>query len=284
MDRSAVAEFLRARRAALQPDDVGLPRGQRRRTPGLRREEVAALCSISPDYYSRLERGTSPQPSEQMVAALARGLRLTLDERDYLFMLIGYHAPARNLRGEHVSPGLMRILDRLDDTPAEILTELAATLFQTRLSVALFGNRTHHTGPARSLIYRWFTDPTARSLYAAADHHEHGRAYAAHLHHALARQGPGSPADELVQRLRAQSEEFAALWNEHEIGVTYTEPKRIIHPMVGELTLHCQTLHEPDQAQTLLVLTAAPGSEDYDKLELLSVVGAQLLDGMRIGS
>ena len=276
MDRIAVAEFLRARREALQPDDVGLPRGQRRRTPGLRREEVAALCSMSPDYYSRLERGTGPRPSQQMVAALARGLRLTLDERDYLFLLIGYNAPARRLRGEHVSPGLMRILDRLDDTPAEILTETAETLVQTRLAVALLGNQTDHTGPARSLIYRWFTDPAERDIYPAEEHLQHGRVYTAQLRHAAARQGPGSPADDLAQRLRERSDEFAALWADHEIGVPYTERKHIIHPTVGELTLQCQTLLEPDQAQTLLVLTATPGSEDYDKLELLSIVGTQL--------
>lgn len=114
MDQSGLATFLRRRREVLQPDDVGVPPGQRRRTPGLRREEVAALCGMSTDYYSRLERGRGPQPSEQMITAIARGLRLTLDERDHLFVLAGHNAPARTTRDDHVNAGMMRILDRLD--------------------------------------------------------------------------------------------------------------------------------------------------------------------------
>ena len=96
-DRAELADFLRTRREALQPEDVGLPRGARRRTAGLRREEVAALCGMSADYYSRLEQERGPHPSEQMLAAIARGLRLSLDERDHLFRLAGH--PRRGGRG-----------------------------------------------------------------------------------------------------------------------------------------------------------------------------------------
>src|SRR3954464_6851375 len=98
MDRALLADFLRARREVLQPEDVGLPRGPRRRTGGLRREEIAALCGMSVDYYSRIEQQRSTTPSEQMLAALARGLRLSLDERDHLFRLGGHAAPLRALR------------------------------------------------------------------------------------------------------------------------------------------------------------------------------------------
>ena len=117
MDRSQLADFLRRRRAALDPEEVGLGRGARRRAPGLRREEVAMLCDMSVDYYSRLEQARSSQPSQQMLAAIARGLRLTLDERDHLFRLAGQNAPARTLADAHIGPGLMRLLDRLSDTP-----------------------------------------------------------------------------------------------------------------------------------------------------------------------
>src|SRR5215207_2750249 len=120
MDRAGLADFLRRRREALQPEDVGLARGSRRRTSGLRREEVASLCDMSVDYYSRLEQRRGPQPSEQMLAAIARGMRLTLDERDYLFRIVGHTAPARAVRNDHVSPGLMRVIDRLADTPAQV--------------------------------------------------------------------------------------------------------------------------------------------------------------------
>lgn len=163
MDQTDLATFLRRRREALQPDDVGMPPGLRRRTPGLRREEVAVLCGMSTDYYSRLERGRGPQPSEQMLTAIARGLRLTLDERDHLFVLAGHNAPARAAHSDHVNAGMMRILDRLEDTPAQVVTGTGETIIQTRLAVALFGDQTHFTGLRRSIIYRWFTDPNERT-------------------------------------------------------------------------------------------------------------------------
>ncbi|MEV7908108.1 helix-turn-helix domain-containing protein, partial [Streptomyces anulatus] len=121
MDRSSLADFLRRRREALQPQDVGLPTGARRRAPGLRREEVAALAAMSADYYTRLEQQRGPQPSEQMLASLARALRLTGDERDYLFQMAGHNPPVSVTAATHVAPALLRVLDRLDDTPALIL-------------------------------------------------------------------------------------------------------------------------------------------------------------------
>ncbi len=145
IDRSQMAEFLRRRREALQPEDVGMPRGQRRRTRGLRREEVAVLCHMSTDYYTRLEQERGPQPSEQMIASIAQGLHLTVPERDHLFRLAGHQPPARGPSSEHVSPGMLRIFDRLADTPAEIVTELGETLRQTPPKVALVGDWTRYT-------------------------------------------------------------------------------------------------------------------------------------------
>jgi len=101
LDRAGMAEFLRRRRESLQPEDVGLPQGPRRRTAGLRREEVAALCHMSVDYYSRLERERGPQPSEQMLASIAQGLHLSLAERDHLFRLAGQQPPPRGPASEH---------------------------------------------------------------------------------------------------------------------------------------------------------------------------------------
>src|SRR5689334_7491140 len=150
IDRAGLAEFLRRRRDALQPEDVGLPRGRRRRTSGLRREEVAALCHMSTDYYARLEQRRGPQPSEQMIASVAQGLHLSLDERDHLFRLAGHRPPERGAGSEHVSPGMLRIFDRLGDTPAEIVTELGETLRQTPYGVALVGDNTRFVGAERS--------------------------------------------------------------------------------------------------------------------------------------
>jgi len=152
MDRAALAGFLRHRREALQPADVGLPAGVRRRAPGLRREEVAQLALMSTDYYTRLEQRRGPQPSAQMLASLARALRLTSDERDYLFRVAGHNPPTAVTAASHVAPALLRVLDRLDDSPAMILSSLGEVLVQNRMAVALFGDRSRHTGLARSEI------------------------------------------------------------------------------------------------------------------------------------
>ena len=277
IDRDGLAAFLRRRRASLQPEDVGLSRGPRRRTEGLRREEVAALSNMSTDYYARLERATGPQPSEQMVAAIAQGLHLTLDERDHVFRLAGHRPPARGASSEHISPGLLRILDRLDDTPAEIVTELGETLRQTRMGVALTGDAARFEGPARSLGYRWFTDATARAPYPREEQHLLSRVYASGLRELLAARGPGSRAARLADLLLVRSEEFRSLWEEQEVGVRPPEVKRFEHPEVGSLELSCQTLLDPDQSHRLLVYTAAPGTDSSEKLRLLSVIGSQQL-------
>ncbi|MFD4402516.1 helix-turn-helix transcriptional regulator [Nocardia sp. NPDC058499] len=277
IDRTGLAEFLRNRRAALQPEDVGLPRGARRRTAGLRREEVAALCHMSADYYSRLERERGPQPSPQMLVSIAQGLHLSLDERDHLFRLAGHTPPTRGVISEHISPGLLRVLDRLNDTPAEIVTELGETLRQSPMGIALTGDLTRYTGPARSIGYRWFTDPTTRQLYAPEEHAFLTRMYAAGLREIVTLRGPGSRAAELADLLLARSEEFRRVWEDHEIGIRPRDIKHFIHPEVGALELNCQRLVDPGQAHALLVYTAIPGSESHDKLHLLSVIGAQPL-------
>lgn len=274
IDREGLAEFLRHRRASLQPEDVGLGRGLRRRTQGLRREEVAALCHMSTDYYARLERGTGPQPSEQMMAAIAQGLHLTLGERDHVFRLAGHSLPARGSSSEHVSPGLLRILDRLEDTPAEIVTELGETLRQTRLATALTGDASLRRGPARSIGYRWFTESSMRAPYPPDEQAHLSRVYAAGLRELATLRGPDSRPAELAQLLLESSDEFRTVWGGLEVGVRPPDVKRFDHPEVGRLELSCQTLLDPEQSHRLLVYTAAPGSESHERLQLLAVIGA----------
>jgi len=274
IDRAGLADFLLRRREALQPEDVGLPRGQRRRTSGLRREEVAALCHMSTDYYSRLEQERGPQPSEQMIASIAQGLHLSRDERDHLFRLAGHQPPARGAGTDHISPGMLRIFDRLTDTPAEIVTELGETLRQTPPGVALVGDLCRFTGPSRSIGYRWFIDPAARDLYPREDHEFYSRMYVSGLRGVLAVRGPESKAARLAEMLTADSGEFRTLWKEHEVGIRPREIKRYQHADVGLLELNCQVLLDPEQSHSLLVYTAVPGSDSYEKLKLLSVIGA----------
>ncbi|MCA2216716.1 helix-turn-helix transcriptional regulator [Jidongwangia harbinensis] len=279
LDRDGLAAFLRGRRQALQPEDVGLRRGPRRRTSGLRREEVAELCDMSADYLARLERGSGSQPSQQMAAAIARGLRLTPSERDHLFLLCGHRLQPRHLRDAHLSPGLQRVMDRLQDTPAQIVGAIGETLQQTPPAVALLGDETHHTGPARSAFYRWFTDPTARDRYLSDDHHLHGRVYVSFLRANATAQGPGSPAAALVAVLHRDSAEFTELWNRQEVGLRWSGAKRYVHPEVGRIDLYCQILLDPDQGQSLLIFTATPGTESHEKLALLTVLGTDRFIG-----
>ena len=275
MDRAALAAFLRHRREALRPGDVGLPAGARRRARGLRREEVAALAVMSVDYYTRLEQQRGPQPSEQMLAALARALRLTGSERDYLFQTAGHNPPASVAAATHVAPALLRVLDRLSDTPALILSSLGETLVQNRMAEALFGDKSGCTGLARSEIYRWFTDPAERLHYPEDDRDRQSRAQVAGLRAAYSTMGPNSQAGELVRALQKASPEFAGLWERHEVAKRFAEHKILLHPQLGPIEVDCQALFTEDRSQALLVLTAPPGTEGYEKLQLVAALGQE---------
>lgn len=269
MDRALLADFLRARRERLQPEDVGLLRGSRRRTGGLRREEVAVLAGMSADYYSRLEQQRGPMPSEQMLAALARALGLSPSEREHLFALGGHSAPRRTLRDEQVSPAMRRIVERLSDTPAIVLSRFGEALLQTRSAVALFGDYTRFTGMSRYLVYRWFTDPAQRALYPPEDHAIRGRVFTAEIRAAYTADPTGT-ASEIVEALLAVSPEFAEVWRLHEVDVTHHHDlKRYRHPELGELELYARRLIDPDEGQELLVILAQPGSPSDEKLQRL---------------
>jgi transcriptional regulator with XRE-family HTH domain len=276
-DRPQLADFLRRRREALQPEDVGLARGPRRRTNGLRREEVAMLASMSTDYYARLEQQRGPQPSELMLAAIGRALRLTLAERDHLYRLAGHTPPRHDLRSDHVSRGLLRVLDRLD-TPAMVLNDLAEALAQNAMAVALLGDETRFLRGDlnRSRFYRWFTDPAERALHPDEEHDHISRSYVASLRLALGRRPDDPRARALVDALLAASPRFAELWPEHDVSWRPgNEPKTLLHPEVGRLELECQVLVGEAEGQMLLVYTATPGTESADRLELLGVIGRQ---------
>ncbi|GAB3160742.1 helix-turn-helix transcriptional regulator [Myceligenerans halotolerans] len=275
MNRPALADFLRRRREALRPSDVGLVPGPRRRTPGLRREEVAALTGMSVDYYVRLEQQRGPQPSEQMLAALARALRLTADERDHLYRLAGHNVPRRTPADTHVAPALLRVLDRLEDTPALILNTLSEVLVANRLATAIFGDPSAATGWSRSEAYRWFTDSSWRGVYPPEDHDRHAHSLVSSLRAAHGASGERSRAGELVRVLLAESDEFRVLWERHEVARRFWDHKTVVHPEVGRIEVDCQALFTEDQSQALLVLTPAPGSEAEEKIRLLAVLGQE---------
>lgn len=277
MDRAALADFLRRRRDALDPAEVGLDPGPRRRAPGLRREEVAHLTGMSVDYYVRMEQARSTQPSPQMLQALSRTLRLDADGRDHLFRLAGHPAPARTGATSHVRPMLLRVLDDLRDSAAMVVSDLGVVLAQNRLSVLVHGPAPEGAGLAASTTWRWFTDPDARSRFPAEDHEHLGRVRVADLRATWARRAGAADVRELVDALLDASDEFRALWELHEVQVRRGERKRMLHPEVGLLDLECEVLTRPDDGQALVILSAPPGSPEIEKLRLVAVLGAQAL-------
>ncbi|MGW7240878.1 helix-turn-helix transcriptional regulator [Streptomyces sp. NPDC054804] len=275
MNRPELADFLRHARTRLDPADVGLAPGARRRTPGLRREEVASLAGMSADYYTRLEQSRGPRPSRQMLTAMARALRLTEDERDHLFHLAGEEAPRREATSTHVRPGLLLVLDRLHDTPALVTTDYGEVLAQNALSRALSGDVLARPPRERNLLRRYFLDPSTRDLFPPEDRPAHTRDHVANLR-AVAAGRPTDPVPAaLVAELLAGSDEFARLWAGHEVSVRRATTKRFLHPTVGLLELDCEVLLNADTHQQLVIHTARPGTESHERLQLLRVVGLQ---------
>jgi len=273
MDLVGMGGFLKSRRDRLNPRDLGLHDGPRRRVPGLRRDEVATLAGASVDYYAQLEQGRGAQPSEQMLAALARALHLTLDERNHLYNLAGRPLPATGSANAHVHPGMLDLLDRLTSTPAQIVSDLSVTLVQNPLAAALLGWPKQTSGLRASFLYQWFTDPEARDLYHPDEHQHQSHVFVADLRAVTARRSKDQLVTDLTSRLLNESQEFADLWARQEVAVRRLDRKRLIHPTLGELALNCLNLLSEDGTQRLLWFTPVPGSPAVEKLELLGVVG-----------
>ncbi|GAB2586687.1 XRE family transcriptional regulator [Paractinoplanes abujensis] len=274
MQRAELADFLRRRREAIRPAEAGLAEGPRRRTAGLRREEVAMLAGMSSDYVVRLEQGRSSQPSTQMLGALARALRLSDDERDHLFHLAGHQPPPAEGTARLARAGLLRMLDLLGDTPAMVLSDLGETLAQNRGSLLLGGDQTRYTGDRRFHVYRWFTDPAVPGMHPPEERDHLARATVSDLRAVAGRRHDDPSLVRLIARLSAESDEFRVRWAEHEVGVRRADRKTFVDARVGPLVMNCETLMTPDQQQLLLVLTPAdaPSRERY---ELLRVLGLQ---------
>jgi len=268
MDRGGIAEFLRRRRCALRPNDVGIDAGRRRRTAGLRREEVAALANISTDFYARLEQRRGARPSVRTVEALAHALRLTPDERDHLLRLAGHEAPWRGRPPDVTDRSLVRILEHLD-VPAQIVSECGVTLRQNALARAISGVQTGRTGLERSMFYRWFVGTEERRRVPDEDHDVHSRRYVAQLRAVRGQRGGDREARTLVDELYLRSPEFAQLWDLHEVALIRSWTKRLRHPQAGVVSLESEVVSSQNHAAVLLVFTAAPDSDAAERLTFL---------------
>ncbi|MFY1655413.1 helix-turn-helix transcriptional regulator [Solwaraspora sp. WMMB762] len=274
MQREQLADFLRRRREAIRPAEVGIAVGPRRRIAGLRREEVAMLAGMSVDYVVRLEQGRSSQPSTQLLGALARALRLSDDERDHLFHLAGHQPPPADGVARLARVGLVRMLDLLGDTAAMVVSDLGEVLAQNATAKLLTGDHTGFTGDRRYLAYRWFAEPDSRPVHPPVEQERHSRQLVADLRVVAGRRCDDPTVTGLIARLQAASSEFRRLWAEHEVGTRRADRKTFVHPRVGPIVLDCETLVTPDLGQELVVLTPAD-TESRERLDLLRVLGVE---------
>ncbi|MFD2764345.1 helix-turn-helix transcriptional regulator [Micromonospora eburnea] len=258
--RDELAGFLRTRRARLRPAEVGLPEGVRRRTPGLRRQEVAQLAGMSIDYYIRLEQGRGPHPSRQVLAALARALLLGRDERAYLFRIAGASPPEPIGPSREVPPGLRHLLDAMTETPAYLVDAAYEVLAWNRLATWFVGELSAVPAEERNMIRAMFGRAVPESHWNDPEALRFARTAVADLRAAYGRY-PADPAIAgLVTELLGVSPRFAALWAEHEVGERRPTVKRVPHPELGPLEFECRVLHVPETDQRLIVYVPAPGS------------------------
>ncbi|SMD25376.1 helix-turn-helix transcriptional regulator [Kibdelosporangium aridum] len=277
MTHNDVGSFLRARREALRPADVGLVPGGRRRTPGLRRAEVALLANISVDYYERLEQSRNAHPSPAMLASLATALRLSVDERDHLYRLAGYSPPLAGETGGYVDPAMMFLLDALTTVPAHVIDDLTTVLAQNRLSHALIGPWELGDERAGNVTWRWFTDPQSRALNVPEEHEAIGRGYAADLRVTAARRGKDAKVDSLIADLLAASDEFGRYWDEMTVEPLRSTRKILVHPHAGPLDVQCDFVLS-GTGHRLVIFRPQPGSTTAANFEFLQVLGAQTFD------
>ncbi|AZS71947.1 transcriptional regulator [Streptomyces lydicus] len=280
MDRRELAGFLRSRRERITPADVGLPAGPRRRTPGLRREEVAQLAFISTEYYSRLEQARAPHPSREVLAQLARALRLSDAERDHLHHLAGAPpgpppGPSREIR-----QSIVDLLRRLPEAAALVVSATYEVIAWNDLAAALMEDFSVLSRRDRNLIRRAFLGPyrNGRRLYGVSDADEFARTSTQHLRAAAARYPNDPEVTGLVAELLDGSAEFARLWAAHDVTDRPTLCKTFEHPLVGPVSVNCDVLDIADRDQRVFLYTAAPGSPSEEALRLLSVVGTQRMD------
>ncbi|GAA1519678.1 helix-turn-helix transcriptional regulator [Kribbella lupini] len=274
MDKQELGGFLRTRRERLRPEDVGLPSGPRRRTPGLRREEVAVLAHISTEYYVRLEQGRAPRPSGEVLAGIATALRLTDAEADHLHVLAGT-APSRSgLHRRDVRPSILAMIDRLPLTAAFVTSATLEVLAWNDLAAALMEDFAELAPKDRNLARRAFLVP-GTTLYGVSDAAEFRLHAVMHLRATAARY-PSDPAvTGLVEELRAGSAEFDRLWERHDVQAPRMLTKTFHHSAVGDVTVDCDSLALTDRDQNLVLYSAPAGSRDAEALALLNVLGAE---------
>jgi len=273
-----LAVILRAWRDRLAPEAAGMPRGSGRRAPGLRREELAALAGVSVDYLVRLEQGRSTSPSPQVLASIARALRLTNEERDHLYRVAGAAVPTKPDVPRHLTPSIQRIVDRLGDTPAAVFSATWDLISWNPLWAALQGDPSVYSEQAANVAWRVFMTnggPVITESPEQADAFEHD--IAADLRSASGRYPEDAALASLIASLLESSPRFAELWACARVATHLSSRKIITVDGIGPITLDCDVLMAPGSDLRVVVYTAEPGSTDAARLDLLRVAGLQSL-------
>jgi len=269
MNRTELAEFLRSRRARVTPQDVALPSGGRRRTPGLRRQEVAQLAGMSIDYYIRLEQGRGPHPSRQVLNALARALMLSQDERAHLFNLAGQALETPRIRRD-VPDAVLHLISFLEEVPAFVVDAKYDILAWNPLANLIMGDL--DSRPREDLnVIRWlFRSPDIAERLADEKTGRFARGSVADLRVAAGRFPDDPDIQALVAEMLALSPEFAEVWARHEVQIPREQRKHVFHPAVGIVETTCQVLYIPNREDLRLVLyTTEPGSPAHQALREL---------------
>ncbi len=262
--RQALADFLRRRRASLSPADVGLPTGVRRRTPGLRREEVAQLANIGTSWYIWLEQGRDVHPSAQVLESLAQALRLTLNERRHLFLLAGQSLPPHAFPEEEcVSPTLQRVLDNFDPAPAYVLGRRLDYIAWNKAADVIFTITEAPHPYGRNMVWRLFTSPVMRQL---PYWEQLARSTLAEFHTASARYPGDQCFEALIAELKRVSPDFCRLWPLHDASSSLDGHKAMHHPELGFLEFDHVTLQNPGDPDVKIMLYA-PLGETGSKLQ-----------------
>lgn len=280
MDKQELGAFLRSRREKLQPQDVGLPSGPRRRTPGLRREEVAVLAHISTEYYVRLEQGRAPRPSAEVLAGIAAALCLSDTESDHLHALAGT-APAKSgVHRRDVRPSILTLLERLPHTAGIVMSAAFEVLAWNDLAAALMEDFGALTPRDRNLARKAFLgiEQPSERLYGISDDVHFRHSVVNELRTALTRYPTDEAVSNLVTELRDGSPDFARLWERHDVAVSPALRKTFRNTPVGEVTVDCDSLKLVELDQHLILYTAALGTPDADKLALLAMIGPHQTD------
>ncbi|MDP4500885.1 helix-turn-helix transcriptional regulator [Nonomuraea turcica] len=278
MDRHALADFLRNKRARISPADVGLPQGHRRRTPGLRREEVAQLAYISVDHYTRLEQARGRHPSRRVLGGIARALRLTDQERAHLFQLAGEREENEAVEpAREVQQSTLNLINRLTDAAAIVVDSTCRVVAWNPLAAALLVDFSAlPPGQERNLVRGYFlhSDPDRPPLGLGGSDRFAVTAVS-YLRLAATRYPYSRELKNLVAELLAGSEDFARLWNSHQLRIDRHLRQTVRHPEVGVIELDFDVLTVPDQEQQVIIFTAEPESSAYQTLQLLKVIGTQ---------